>query len=113
MPSSTLSSCHVDVATCRLIVASGLQDAMSDVPCAQLGVPLSNYVLLFFRSSGAYKTVLDETGILEGDMWQLLHDWVLLLLGLNLVVQGTDTDERLKAAMQYLVSTFKEYYNAI
>jgi hypothetical protein len=90
-----------------------LQMALSDLPLIELGAPMSNYALLFLRSGGAYATVLAATGMRDGDLYQLLQDWTLLLHGLDLVVQAVDAwagSGAFRAAVAHLAATFARLF---
>lgn len=86
-----------------------MQVILAELPFARLDVPLNNYVLLFYRSCGAYKTVLEETNVRDGDLWEVLKDWKLLLAAVHLVVSHTESASHLQDAVAHLAGAFHGY----
>jgi hypothetical protein len=78
------------------------------MPYMDITAPLSNYALAFFRSGGAFATVLRETGLKDSELYECLVDWSCLLHGLRMVVAATNCRDDFKAAVTHLAMEFSE-----
>ena len=79
------------------------------VPTIEVGVDLNAYAYDFFNH-GNYKALIQENGLMEGDAYNLLKDFVLVLKSISVSLAELapeDRDDDVVAAFTQLAEEFE------